>query len=152
MLRARSRIPALFLLRASAQHARWVHTRPHLLALVSIVQAENTVIGLDRSCAACALVGSIVQTLARPTARIATLVDINRLQQRLHASSAKQGITAPLVTPCVGNATQGSISRNRCKRHASGAPLASSLRQPEVLAVMRAKLAGLQRAKVRASA
>jgi hypothetical protein len=90
--------------------------------------------------------------LARPTARIATLVDINRWQQRLHASSAQQGNTAPLVRPCVGNATQGSISRNRYNMHVSGAPLASSLRQPEVLDVMRAELAGLQRAKVRASA
>jgi hypothetical protein len=97
------------------------------------------------------MVASIAQTLVRPTAKVAMLVDINRLQQRLHVSSAQQGTTAPLVQPCVGNATQGSISRNRCKTHAPGAPLASSLRQSEVLDVVRAKLADLQRAKVRAS-
>ena len=94
----------------------------------------------------------MVQRLAGPTARIVALVDISRLQQRLHACIAQQGTTAPLVRPCVGNATQGSISRNQCKAHAPGAPLASSLRQPEVLAVVCAKLAGLQRVKVRASA
>ena len=100
----------------------------------------------------CALVASMVQRLVGPTARIATLVDINRLQQRRHASIAQQGSTVPLARPCVGNAMQDSISRKRRKPHAPGAPLASSLRRPEVLAVICAKRGGLQQAKGRANA
>jgi hypothetical protein len=140
------------LVRASAQLARWVRIRPFLLALVSVVQAENLVIGLGGPFASCALVASILQALVGPTAGIATLVDINHLQQRRHASSAHQGILVPLVRTAVGNETQGSISRNRYKARASGAPLAISLQRPEVLVVKHAKRAGLQRAKVRASA
>jgi hypothetical protein len=122
------------------------------MALVSGVQAENLVIGLGGPCASCALVASTLKALVRPIAGIATLVDINRLQQRCHASSAHQGILAPLVRTVVGNATQGSISCNRYKARASGATLATSLRRPEAPVVKRAKRAGLQRAKVRANA
>ena len=47
---------------------------------------------------------------------------------------------------------QDSFSRKRRKNHAPGAPLASLLRRPEVLAVICAKRGSLQQAKGRANA